>query len=998
MGIRMVVRLVIFLLAVTFLSSAVWAQGTSGIAGVVKDTTGAVLPGVTVEVASPVLIEKVRSAVTDDQGAYRIVNLLPGTYTVTFTLTGFSTVKREGIALTSNFTAAVDADLRVGSIEETVTVSGQSPIIDVENVVRQRVISREVLDSLPTNREFSAFASITVGAVLAANQQDVGGNKDPILAFVSIHGSRSRDGRQLIDGMNFNGEGAGRGFYFNPAAASEVSLELGGQSSERELGSVQANLVPKEGGNKFSGSFFSNYTNKHMKSDNLTDELRARGLSSVNTTEWLYEVNGAIGGPVVRDKLWFFTHHRFWGFKNPVAGNYYSSTPGTLVYTPDLSRPAYVDQINRGHGLRMTWQASARNKINVGFDLQNNCLCHNGQTAIISPDAAYKTVYGLPLTLTQLKWNFPLNNRVLLEAGSSTLLFNWPNYRLPESFGAIRVMDSARNYTWGAPAIPSLGIRIAHQTNERASLTYVTGAHSFKTGFTVEMGWHDHIWDPYGTGGKEVPALPLDYGYFNGVPNFLTLYATPVRLQERLKANLGLFAQDQWTIQNFTLNLGLRFDYFNGFVPETRLAAGPFVPERDFARVDCVPCWKDINPRLGLAWNVFGTGKTALKAGIGRYVEADRYYTQRDNNPVQTSVNTTTRTWTDLNQNLLPDCDLANPLANGECRQVANLNFGKTNPAAATFASDVLTGLSVRPYMWQMSLGIQHQVWQGVAAEFGYFRTWYGNWRATENVAVTPADYDYYTFVAPIDPRLPNGGGYPVPGLYDVKPAKFGQVTSVTSQSSNYGRQSEVYNGFDFLVNARLSRGMVSGGLNIGRQIFDNCDVRLTRPNVGQALNTAAVFLNTTNFNDWPLTTAFCNGARPWDKQLKFQGMFTLGWGLQTSATYQNLPGIAIFSTMTASAAQVAPYLGRIPSSGGTTRIELIEPYTQFEDRITQLDWRLSKVFRMGTTRVEPILDVYNVLNSSSILTINTTYGPTWLRPTEVLLGRAVKIGAQIIF
>jgi hypothetical protein len=154
MGIRIVVRLVIFLLAVPFVSSAVWAQGTSGISGVVKDTTGAVLPGVTVEAASPVLIEKVRSAVTDDQGVYRIVNLVPGTYTVTFSLTGFSTVKREGIALTSNFTATVDAELRVGSIEETVTVSGQSPIIDVENVVRQRVISRELLDALPTNREF----------------------------------------------------------------------------------------------------------------------------------------------------------------------------------------------------------------------------------------------------------------------------------------------------------------------------------------------------------------------------------------------------------------------------------------------------------------------------------------------------------------------------------------------------------------------------------------------------------------------------------------------------------------------------------------------------------------------------------------------------------------------------------------------------------------------------------------------------------------------------
>ena len=192
--------------------------------------------------------------VTDEQGAYRIVNLRPAPTRVTFTLTGFNTVKREGIELISNFTATVDAEMRVGQHRRDGHVSGQSP-----DHRRARTWSGSASSParcstrFPRTRKFSAFASITVGAVLPANQQDVGGNKDPILAFVSIHGSRSRDGRQLIDGMNFNGEGAGRGFYFNPAAAAEVSLELGGQSAERELGSVQANLIPKEGGNTFSG-------------------------------------------------------------------------------------------------------------------------------------------------------------------------------------------------------------------------------------------------------------------------------------------------------------------------------------------------------------------------------------------------------------------------------------------------------------------------------------------------------------------------------------------------------------------------------------------------------------------------------------------------------------------------------------------------------------------------------------------------------------------------
>ena len=254
-----------------------WAQGTSGIAGVVRDTSGGVLPGVTVEATSPVLIEKGRSVVTDDQGLYRFTDLLPGTYTVTFTLTGFSTLKREGVELTSNFTATINTVLRVGSLEETVTVSGQSPIVDIQNVVQHRVVSRELLFALPVNREIGGYAAITPGASIAPTAQDVGGNKDPITQYITIHGSRAGDMRVLLDGMRFNAEGTGRGFYFNPAAAQEVSLELGGQAAEYELGGVQVNLIPKEGGNIFSGFFIGAYASKALAANN--NRVVAAGFS-----------------------------------------------------------------------------------------------------------------------------------------------------------------------------------------------------------------------------------------------------------------------------------------------------------------------------------------------------------------------------------------------------------------------------------------------------------------------------------------------------------------------------------------------------------------------------------------------------------------------------------------------------------------------------------------------------------------------------------------------
>ena len=203
---------------VAFLPAPALAQATSGIAGVVRDPSGAVLPGVTVEAASPALIEKVRTAVSDGQGQYKIVDLVPGQYTVTFTLTGFSPLKREGIELSAAFTATVNVELRVGALEETVTVSGQSPMIDTQNIIQQKVITRQLLDAVPSSR--SNFAALTPGA---SKSTDVGGsNGTDSGSTFTIHGSRSGDVRRLIDGMRWNSmeaANAGTGFYFDPTGA-----------------------------------------------------------------------------------------------------------------------------------------------------------------------------------------------------------------------------------------------------------------------------------------------------------------------------------------------------------------------------------------------------------------------------------------------------------------------------------------------------------------------------------------------------------------------------------------------------------------------------------------------------------------------------------------------------------------------------------------------------------------------------------------------------------
>ena len=998
-GIAVIVAVTGFLLLPG--SAQAQSASTGSIAGVVRDTTGAVLPGVTVEAASPALIEKVRSVVTDQEGQYKILELRPGNYTVTFSLTGFSNVKREGIELTTGFTAAVNADMRVGSLEETITVSGASPVVDTQNVRTQNVLSRDLLDALPSAKSVPALGALTVGVSptgTGGSGQDVGGNKGEQYAGLVVHGSRRDDGRFLYDGMRFNmtvtdGGGPSKHYFVNQNDVQEIVLETAGIAAESDTGGVIVNVVPKSGGNTFAGNFTLTGVNDKFQSSNLTDSLRARGLTNTAEVKKIYDVGGGFGGPLKTDKLWFYTAHRWWGSQEFAPGSFYNLTQGTPVYTPDPSRRGFTNYYEQDHTLRLTWQATRKHKVTVSDSIQKNCNCHlfvdNG---LRSPEAAVDYTY-FGVYLAQATWSYPATSKLLFQAGGTVL----HNMTAPRSQPEVKPTDIAyielsRNFNYNADASglgpPAHGERVDYgQQNQRFSVSYITGSHAFKGGLVMLQGRHN-------LGFTDVNQ-ELYYQFLNGVPDSIVQWAGPNHSENRIGMDLGLFGQDQWTLKRLTMNLGVRFDYFDAHVPAQHRPAGRFVQAFDFARIDDVPRFTDLSPRLGAAYDLFGNGKTAVKVTLGRYVASVGGNTAFLANPTNSMVQSTNRTWSDVNGNYVPDCDLHNFSPNGECGQIDNRAFG-TVVVNTRYADDVLKGFGKRLYNWQTSASVQHELRPGMAVNVGFYRTSFSNFTQVDNQLITPADYDPYCITAPRDSRLPGGGGYQVCDLYDIKPAKFGQVDNLVTQGSRFGDPKEVFTGVDATFSARFGRGgTLAGGMSTGHSVT-------------QCVNP-----------DLP-TVQFCTNEPPFSQLLQFKvaGNYPLPWwGIQAAANLQNLKGIPVASFYIPTNAEIAPSLGRNLAACGTrvpctatasnpvfvraaivSGVQLIEPNKTFENRLTQVDLRFSKTVTIARTRIQGMFDIYNLFNQNDVLAINTRFGPSWLRPSNVLGARLFKLGAQVNF
>ena len=986
--------------SVLILILPITAYAQASITGTVKDSSGAVLPGVTVEAESPALIEKTRTVVTDGTGRYRIENLRPGTYSVTFVLAGFTTVRHEGIELAGAFVASINADLRVGALAETLTVTGETPIVDVQSTTRQKVLDHAVIDAIPAGRGPQQLAVLIPGITAAASigfngmgAQDVGGAGGDQNVNLSAHGGRAADQRITTNGMTVGPvfrPNTDMTYSPNLGATQEVTVDVSGVSAEATEGGVRINLIPREGGNTFHGTTYAGFANESLAGNNFTDDLKSRGLGTPNTIKKVVDFNPGFGGPIRKDKLWFYTSVRVQVADNWVGGMFFDPNANNPDFWDnarnlDTSRRVSNDATWKLWDARLTWQANAKNKIAGSFAKERQCKCPSFVSATMSPGIDNR--WGRPHHFLTADWTSPLTNRVLLEAG----LFQQSNH-----WGWFPFDGTNPNLIGFLEQSTNTGYKIRFQgfadhwqedLRYRFAFSYVTGAHAAKVGFSNAYGTADTLL--YWGAGAQSPQMIFRLN--NGVPNQLTLFATPYHDLWRQPAEVGVFAQDKWTVNRLTVSGGVRFDYLETEFPAQTLGAAQFVPNRHI-EIPKTPAlgWKDIVPRLGAAYDLFGNGKTAVKIALNKYVLGDKGGSATGAtiaDPVTNLPQSTVRNWTDTNRNFSPDCDLINPLANGECQAMDNPNFGR-NVLATQYDPAILRGWGVRPYNWEFSVGAQHQIVPRVSMDVSYFRRWYGNFTTTDNRALTAADYDAFTINAPSDARLPSGGGYSIGGLHNVKPEKFSvPADNLVTLARTFGKQIEHWNGVDVTVNARPGQGvLLQGGISTGRTSTDNCALLAKLPE-----------LITTATGATP--ESYCHIDTPFLTQAKALTSYLVPKiDVQVSGAFQSVAGPQVAGNLNVPAAVVAQTLGRVPSGGASNiQVNLVRPGSMFGERMNQLDLRVGKVLRVGPARSVLSLDVYNALNSSAVLIESNAYA-IFRRPQTILLSRFAKISWQFDF
>ncbi len=1012
---------ILFALAwLSIVPASAFAQAT--LAGVVKDASGGVLPGVTVEATSPALIEKARSAITDGTGQYQVVDLRPGLYTVTFTLSGFKTVRREGVTISGAGAITINAELSVGGVTETVVVLGETPIVDVQTTRHQAVIENKTINELPIARGY--------GAILAAvpTLQGAGASSSSSVnpSFFTVHGGPANEGTVQLDGLNvgaaFNGGGVS-GNAYDTANAQELQLVLSGALGEAETGGPRLNIVPQTGGNSYKGTIFGTGAGKWAQGSNLDDKLRSQGVTEAAALIKLWDASAALGGPVKRDRLWFFGNYRDEGNHTDIPGGYanlYAGDPTHWDYAPDPNVKARTATSKTIASVRLTTQATPRNKFSFYYDYQWDC----DQGGMNKSDGCRPrgdnwvpgTVFGAAFSpeantnywdareiISEATWSSPVTSKLLLEAGYATFVSHWGWMKQPGALTNLVQMTSVVPEFRIYRGVDNIIDNTQNPNTWRASATYVTGAHNLKFGYNGAY----HV--------EQTTDLSNEAGYVLTDLGFLApgLYSATIRIAPWQQSNRteyhAVYAQDQWRVGRATLQGALRYDRAWSWFPAEHNGAPQAgvwnAAPITFAETRGVTGYNDISPRAGLAFDLFGTGKTSLRVNVGKYLQsANNQENYTVSNPALDGRNgrrgpnfqtTASRTFVDLNGNHVPDCNMLDPNPNGECVAPDLGNFA--NPNALTLVNpDVLHGWGVRPYDWQFGVSVQQEIFERTSLEVEFARRSFYNFFVYDNINLQASDFQSVSVTAPVNPNLPNGGGN-VLQYNVVKPdVNATNIQNRYTFASDYGDWTNHWSGVDLVLNSRLREGLVlQVGSSTGRAIVDNCAVAAKVP---ELLNPALTNPSPFTSNIYQLADS-CRKVESWQTQVRGFATYTVPKiDVLLSGIFRFQPNATFGAGATPEGNSTGLSANYATPTGQT--VNLLEPGQVFGPRINQIDVRFGKIVRFGGTRASIALDLLNLFNSNTGTAFQQNYGDGsgYLTPTTILNPRFVKFNVTIDF
>ena len=944
---------------VGFMPDHLMAQEFTGnIVGVVSDSSAGVMPGVSVTVFGPT-IQGTRTTVSESNGAYRLTLLPPGTYTVVYELGGFATLRREGILVGVGRTSTINATLQVAALSDAVTVTGETPVVDLQSVTRGTNYDDRLLTSLPTgSRNFGGIMTTAPGIQVTA--YDVGGSNMGTNTGFRTYGL-SGQWNVRVDGVTTQDTASNLNLYFDYGAISEMQVSAAMNSAESNVPGAAVNMTVKSGSNQLHGLALYDWQGKSLQSKNLTPELTQKGIGVTDQFDQYHDLNLNGGGPLKQDKLW-----SFYSFRDQSLGL-------ATQMLDESGNPGAIFQISlQNHTLKVNYQLDPNNAL-VFFGMTSRKRADRGGRG---PNANLYTFdsIGEQWTLTYVQkgqWNRTIGNRATFQAAVAGENYDAP-YRIhPGSTPTTPVRDLGAvqtvrgSYTGDGPGLTTGGLfrDSSRKWQYDGVLNYFTATHNIKTSYGVI--WVDRRSIQHGPQSSPGQVRGVVLYTRNGVPDQFQTQNTPFNYQSSMWQNY-FYLQDKWQVTSkLVANLGVRWDRYLSHYPEQgNDGIGAFAVATHFDG-RTLPTFNNWVPRLGVIYDLFGNGKTALKGNYGRYAEDPDISFAQSANPNTTPI--TNRYAWDGTLPITPEL----------------VSRSRLLSTAGQFVPTAIDPGIRNAIVDQYLIGVDQELLKNLALSVNWVRMNRYRTRVTVNRAQPTSGY---APVAAIDPG-PDG----VRGTADDRPWTVYEriVPAGTDNYLTNLNNGEYYDTIEVNSTKRFANGdqLMIGWARTDRHLGDNPS------------------LDPNNFH-------FNGSNRPVTNNWTFKllGTYSLPWDSSVSGSYTLQNGEAQSRTVSFAPAFLINHPAALAQ--GTTAVTVEPSGAYYLPNIALTNIRFEKKFRglglgQGHT-LSTLIEVYNIQNANTIIGQNTQTGtttdnlgntvPSFGRYTQAISPRVARLGMRYTF